>query len=127
MAEPDAPADVAAKSAAVKSTPPPTSKPAKSGAGARKVRAPAPEVTVTLTGTADGEWSVEVMNGKKRPVRGLPVASSAVAQAAKILHPEVADVVAAVLETVRGAQQAKVQQLQAELAEAERLLAELGD
>ncbi|MEV6321300.1 DUF6319 family protein [Nocardia sp. NPDC051787] len=98
-------------------------KPAK--AAARKPKAP--EVTVTLSGTADGEWSVDVVSGKKRTVRGLPVASSAVAQAAKILHPEVAEVVAGVLETLRGAQEAKVQQLQAELEEAKRLLDELSD
>ncbi|MEU2030445.1 DUF6319 family protein [Nocardia amamiensis] len=98
-------------------------KPAK--AAPRKSKAP--EVTVTLAGTADGEWSVDVVSGKKRTVRGLPVASSAVAQAAKILHPEVAEVVAGVMETLRGAQEAKVQQLQAELAEAKRLLEELSD
>ncbi|TQM31016.1 DUF6319 family protein [Nocardia bhagyanarayanae] len=99
-------------------------KPAKAAA-ARKAKAA--EVTVTLSGTADGEWTVEVVNGKKRSVRGLPVNSSAVAQAAKILHPEVAEVVAGVLEAARGAQLAKVEQLQAELEEAKRLLDELTD
>ncbi|WP_280411260.1 DUF6319 family protein [Nocardia asiatica] len=99
-------------------------KPAKAAA-ARKAKAP--EVTVTLTGTADGEWSVDVVSGKKRTLRGLPVAGSAVAQAAKILHPEVAEVVAGVLEALRGVQEAKVQQLQAELEEAKRLLDELSD
>ncbi|WP_435593022.1 DUF6319 family protein [Nocardia sp. bgisy118] len=87
----------------------------------------AAEVTVTLSGTADGEWTVEVVNGKKRSVRGLPVNSSAVAQAAKILHPEVAEVVSGVLEAARGAQLAKVEQLRAELEEAKRLLEELTD
>ncbi|WP_067840531.1 DUF6319 family protein [Nocardia lijiangensis] len=99
-------------------------KPAKAPA-ARKPKAA--EVTVTLSGTADGEWTVEVVNGKKRSVRGLPVNSSAVAQAAKILHPEVAEVVAGILEAARGAQLAKVEQLQAELEEARRLLEELTD
>ncbi|MEU6829313.1 DUF6319 family protein [Nocardia beijingensis] len=103
---------------------PPAPKPAKAAA-ARKAKAP--EVTVTLTGTADGEWSVDVVSGKKRTLRGLPVAGSAVAQAAKILHPEVAEVVAGVLEALRGVQEAKVQQLQAELEEAKRLLDELSD
>ncbi|UAK35150.1 DUF6319 family protein [Nocardia asteroides] len=99
-------------------------KPAKAAA-ARKAKAP--EVTVTLTGTADGEWSIDVVSGKKRTLRSLPVAGSAVAQAAKILHPEVAEVVAGVLEALRGVQEAKVQQLQAELEEAKRLLDELSD
>ncbi|MGQ4614405.1 DUF6319 family protein [Nocardia sp. R7R-8] len=102
----------------------PAPKPAKATA-ARKAKAP--EVTVTLTGTADGEWSIDVVSGKKRTLRGLPVAGSAVAQAAKILHPEVAEVVAGVLDAVRGVQEAKVQQLQAELEEARRLLNELSD
>ncbi|MCC3329406.1 DUF6319 family protein [Nocardia abscessus] len=104
---------------------PASPKPAKAPA-ARKAKA-APEVTVTLTGTADGEWSVDVVSGKKRTLRGLPVAGSAVAQAAKILHPEVAEVVAGVLDALRGVQEAKVQQLQAELEEAKRLLDELSD
>lgn len=90
-------------------------------------KAKTPEVTVTLVGTADGEWTVDVASGKKRTVRALPVASSAVAQAAKLLHPEVADVVAGVLEAARDAQQAKVEQLQAELEQAKRLLEDLTD
>ncbi|BDT98098.1 DUF6319 family protein [Nocardia sputorum] len=102
----------------------PAPKPAKTAA-ARKAKAP--EVTVTLTGTADGEWTIDVVSGKKRTLRGIPVAGSAVAQAAKILHPEVAEVVSGVLEALRGVQEAKVQQLQAELEEARRLLDELSD
>ncbi|GGN77095.1 DUF6319 family protein [Nocardia rhizosphaerihabitans] len=101
---------------------PATPRPAKAPA-ARKPKAP--EVTVTLTGSADGEWIVDVVNGKKRSVKGLAVSSGAVAQAAKILHPEVEEVVAGILEAARGAQQAKVAQLQAELEAAKRLLAEL--
>ncbi|MET7769621.1 DUF6319 family protein [Nocardia sp. NPDC005366] len=103
------------------------------GAAAKPAKAPAarktrtPEVTVTLTGTPDGEWSVDVVNGKKRTIRGLPVTSAAVAQAAKVLHPEVAEVVAGILEAARGVQQAKVAQLQAELEEARKLLEELSE
>ncbi|WP_330257416.1 DUF6319 family protein [Nocardia sp. NBC_00565] len=94
---------------------------------AARSKAKAPEVTVTLTGTADGEWSVDVVSGKKKSVRGLPVTSSAVAQAAKVLHPEVAEVVAGILEAARVVQESKVQQLQAELEEARRMLEELSD
>lgn len=111
----------------------PAAKPATAGTATKAAKAPArpkaktPEVTVTLTGTADGEWSVDVVSGKKRAVRGLAVPSSAVAQAAKILHPEVAEVVAGILDAAREAQEAKVQQLQAELEAARRLLDELVD
>ncbi|WP_227996163.1 DUF6319 family protein [Nocardia australiensis] len=116
-AKPAAPKQPAAGAAAPK--------PATKATAARKTKAP--EVTVTLTGTADGEWSVDVISGKKRAVRGLPVASSAVAQAAKVLHPEVAEVVAGILEAAREVQEVKVAQLAAELEEAKRLLEELSD
>ncbi|CAM4189955.1 DUF6319 domain-containing protein [Nocardia ninae] len=115
--------DGGASKPAAKSTP----APAKAAKAPARPKAKTAEVTVTLTGTADGEWSVDVVSGKKRAVRGLAVPSSAVAQAAKILHPEVADVVAGILDAAREAQEAKVQQLQAELEAAKRLLDELVD
>jgi hypothetical protein len=117
-AKPAAESDESAKPAAAKQA----ARPAKA-APARKAKAP--EVTVTLSGTADGEWTVDVVNGKKRTVRGLTVAGSSVAQAAKILHPEVAEVVDSVLESVRTSQRAKVEQLQSELEQARRVLDEL--
>lgn len=98
---------------------------ARSAAAARKAK-PA-ETTVTLLGSVDGEWTVEVQSGKTKTVRGLPVTGAAVAQAAKALHPEVHDAIEAVLEAARGAQRAKVEQLQAELAEAQRMLEELSE
>lgn len=103
---------------------PATPRPAKAPA-VRKAKVA--EVTVTLTGTTDGEWTVDVVNGKKRSVKGLAVSSAAVAQTAKILHPEVEEVVAGILEAAREAQLAKVTQLQAELEAARKLLEELGD
>ncbi|SUA42442.1 DUF6319 family protein [Nocardia africana] len=114
------------------SEPKPAAKPAatpartpreKPAAAARKTKAP--EVTVTLSGTADGEWTVDVVHGKKRTIKGLSVAGAAVAQAANLLHPEVAEVVDSVLDAVRNSQRAKVEQLQAELEQARRLLDEL--
>ncbi|PPJ24217.1 DUF6319 family protein [Nocardia nova] len=115
--QPDADQKPAAKPAA---TP---ARPQKSAAAARKSKAP--EVTVTLSGTTDGEWTVDVVHGKKRTIKGLSVAGSSVAQAAKLLHPEVAEVVDSVLDAVRDSQRAKVEQLQAELEQARRLLDEL--
>lgn len=103
---------------------PAASKAAKAPA-ARKSKAP--EVTVTINGTADGEWTVDVTAGKKRTARAVAVTGTAVAQAAKLLPPEVSEVVDGLLESVRGAQEAKVQQLQAELEQARKLLEELTD
>ncbi|MCM6778600.1 DUF6319 family protein [Nocardia sp. CDC159] len=121
-AEPKPAASPAADKPAAKSAP--AAKPKeKAGPAARKAKTP--EVTVTLSGTADGEWTVDVVNGKKRTVRGLAVSGSAVAQAAKLLHPEVAEVVDSVLESVRSTQRAKVEQLQAELEQARKMLDEL--
>lgn len=129
------PASGEADTAAPKN-PAPESKPAaapRNPAPAKAAKAPAarksktPEVTVTINGTAEGEWTVDVTHGKKRAARAVPVAGPAVAQAAKLLHPEVAEVVEGLLESVRGAQAAKVQQLQAELEQARKLLEELSD
>lgn len=121
-----APANPAAEAGKSAKPATPASRPARNAAAATAARKPkAAEVTVTLSGTADGEWTLDVVNGKKRTIRGLSVPSSAVAQAAKILHPEVAEVVDSVLDAVRGAQKAKVDQLQAELENARRLLDEL--
>lgn len=115
-----------AKTAAPAPDPAASSRPAPAKAAKAPARkAKAPEVSVTLAGTADGEWTVEVVTGKKRSVRGLPVSSAAVAQAAKLLHPEVAEVVAGILDAAREAQLAKVAQLQAELEAAKRALEDL--
>ncbi|GAA1342998.1 DUF6319 family protein [Saccharothrix algeriensis] len=91
---------------------------------ARKKAAPA-EVTVTLTSTAEGEWTVDVQTGAKRVLRAAPVAASAVAQAAKLLPPEVDEAVEAVLSAARERHLARVEQLRAELEAAQRALDEL--
>lgn len=123
-------ATAASKNVASESKPAATSRtaaPAKAAKAPAARKSKAPEVTVTINGTAEGEWTVDVTNGKKRAARAVPVAGPAVAQAAKLLHPEVAEVVEGLLESVRGAQAAKVQQLQAELEQARKLLEELSD
>ncbi|MFI2231670.1 DUF6319 family protein [Nocardia testacea] len=124
------PAPAPAKSAAAE---PKSAAAPRTPSAAKAAKAPAarktktPEVTVTINGTADGEWTVDVTAGKKRTARAVPVTGTAVAQAAKLLPPEVSEVVDGLLESVRGAQEAKVQQLQAELEQARKLLEELTD
>ncbi|WP_067566271.1 DUF6319 family protein [Nocardia acidivorans] len=119
----DSSAPAAQPEAAKAAAKPATARPARNAAAAKKPKEP--EVVVTLSGTADGEWTLDVVNGKKRTIKGLSVPGSAVSQAAKLLHPEVAEVVDGVLEAVRLTQRAKVEQLQAELENARRLLDEL--
>ncbi|ASU77760.1 cell wall anchor protein [Actinopolyspora erythraea] len=82
--------------------------------------------TIILTAGEDGQWSVEVSNGRKRVLRPTDVPASAVGQAAKALHEDVAQAVEPLLEAEREHQRARVEQLQRELDEAQRRLQELG-
>jgi hypothetical protein len=94
---------------------------------ARRGRPPVPaEVIVTLTSNESGDWTVEVVVGKKRTVRPVPVAPADVAKAARALPAQVAEAVDRALETARRQQQARVAQLEAELAQAQRALKDLG-
>lgn len=93
-------------------------------AGKAKPKNPA-GATVTLTAGEDGQWHVEVSNGRKRVVKPTPVSASAVAGAAKELHEDVAQAVEPLLEAAREHQRARVEQLQRELSDAQRMLDEL--
>ncbi|HEX6341272.1 DUF6319 family protein [Umezawaea sp.] len=104
--------------------PKPAAAPARAASSARKQAKPA-EVTITLTSTVDGEWAAEVLVGVKRTLRQAALAPSAVAQAAKLLHPEVASAVDAVLNAARETHLARVEQLRAELEAAQKALDEL--
>jgi hypothetical protein len=106
-----------------KPQPQPAAAPARTSP-ARKQAKPA-EVTITLTSTIDGEWAAEVMVGVKRTLRQGVLSPSAVAQAAKLLHPEVASAVDAVLNAARETHLARVEQLRAELEAAQKALDEL--
>ena len=93
-------------------------------AGSRSAARPA-EVTVTLSATAEGEWTVEVMVGKKRTVRPTPVQPGDVAKAARALPSAVAEAIDASLEAARQRQLERVERLSAELEAAQRALHEL--
>lgn len=85
------------------------------------------DVAVTLVGSVSGEWSVEVTTGKKRTLRPKRITAQAVAKAARELHPDVEAAVEPLLQAVRDQHRARVEQLQSELSEAQRRLAELGE
>lgn len=109
--------------------PPPAPAPVKApdrprSTGSRSAGRPA-EVTVTLNATAEGEWTVEVMIGKKRTVRPTPVQPGDVAKAARALPSVVADAIDASLEAARQRQLERVERLSAELEAAQRALHEL--
>ncbi|MCE6999879.1 DUF6319 family protein [Saccharothrix sp. S26] len=130
-AKPEAPAPVEHIYTPAPAPAPPKPKPAPAPAApaerrpaARKQAKPA-EVTVTLTSTADGEWTVDVQWGAKRTLKAAPVPASAVSQAAKLLPAEVDEAVESVLSAARERHLARVEQLRAELEAAQRALDEL--
>ncbi|WP_330277920.1 DUF6319 family protein [Lentzea sp. NBC_00516] len=100
--------------------------PAKPAARKPSAKNAVPEVTVTLVSVGEGEWTVEVLQGTRKTVRPTPVPPASVAQAAKLLTPEVAEIVEGVLNAARAQQLARVEQLRAELEAAQKALDDLG-
>ncbi|RLK61653.1 DUF6319 family protein [Actinokineospora cianjurensis] len=84
------------------------------------------EITVTLHATPDGEWSVDVLVGKKRTVRWVPVPAGDIARVAKSLPAEVGAAIALSLDAARERQLRRVAELKAELEAAQRALRDLG-
>lgn len=95
------------------------------GSSARKSRTI--ELTLTVSGTADGEWQAELKHGDAWITRDLPVAAAAVSRAAKELHEDLAGPIDEVINAARNQQRAKVAALEAELEQARKALAELAD
>jgi hypothetical protein len=85
------------------------------------------ELTLTVTGTADGEWHAELKQGSSWIARGVPVAAAAVSRAAKELHEDLSGPIDEVIDAAREQQAAKVAALEAELEAARKALAELAD
>jgi hypothetical protein len=83
------------------------------------------EVTVTLSSTADGEWTVEVTTGRKRTVRPTPVQPAEVAKAARSLPAAVTEAIESSLAAARERQAERVERLRAELDAAQRALQDL--
>lgn len=117
-------ADTASSGAATPASSAATTSTAATSASRRKPRQPS-GATVTLSADQTGQWNVEVTTGKKRVLRPTPVAASAVAQAAKALHDDVAEAVEPLLQAAREQQRSRVEQLQRELEDAQRMLDDL--
>jgi hypothetical protein len=83
------------------------------------------ELTLTVTGTADGEWRAELKQGTAYLARNLAVAAAAVSRAAKELHEDLSIPIDEVIEEARSQQVARVAALEAELDAARRVLADL--
>ncbi|OLR94982.1 DUF6319 family protein [Actinokineospora bangkokensis] len=95
-------------------------------APAKKQQQHAVEITVTLHATPDGEWSVDVLVGKKRTVRWAPVAAGEVGRLAKHLPAEVGEAISVALDAAKDRQTRRVAELKAELEAAQRALRDLG-
>ncbi|MFC0545496.1 DUF6319 family protein [Kutzneria chonburiensis] len=119
----EAPEEVAAGDTAVVEEAPAAKKPRPAASTAKKTRVA--DVVITISGSVDGDWTVDVVAAKKKALRALPVTPALVGQAAKALHPEVAESIEAILEQAREQQTAKVEQLRAELEAAQKALEEL--
>ncbi|ANY09651.1 hypothetical protein AFB00_00045 [Pseudonocardia sp. HH130630-07] len=82
-------------------------------------------MTLTVSGSADGDWQAELKQGSSWVARGLPVSSAAVSQAAAALHADIAGPIDELIETAKSTRAARVAELEAELEQAKKALAEL--
>lgn len=83
------------------------------------------ELTLTVTGTADGEWHAEIKQGSSYLIRGLAVAAAAVSRAAKELHEDLFTPIEALMDEARSQHAARIALLEAELDAARKVLADL--
>lgn len=83
------------------------------------------ELTLTVTGTADGEWQADLLHQGKRVVQALPVAAAAVSKAAAELNPEISETIEGVINEARQQHEAKLAELEAEVERVRKALAEL--
>lgn len=100
----------------------PRKAPAKKAAGKKSKTV---ELTLTVTGTADGDWRAELKQGSTYLARNIAVAAAAVSRAAKELHEELSTPIDEIIKEARAQQAAKVAALEAELEAARQALADL--
>ncbi|MCT2587820.1 DUF6319 family protein [Actinophytocola gossypii] len=102
---------------------PPKKRGRKPGSGARKTRTV--ELTLTVTGTLDGEWQAELTQSGSRVVQGLSVPAAAVSRAAAELHEDISKAIESVLDAARQQHQTRLAELEAELTKVKAALADL--
>jgi len=95
----------------------------KPGSTARKTRTV--ELTLTVTGTMDGDWQAELSQSGSRLVQGLAIPAAAVSRAAAELHEDISKAIESVLDTAREQHQARLAELEAELNQVKAKLANL--
>lgn len=118
----DAPAE-AAEAAQPAEAPAPAKRGRKPGSTAKKTRTV--ELTLTVTGTLDGEWQAELSHSGSRVVQGLQIPAAAVSRAAAELHEDISKAIESVLDVARQQHQVRLAELEAELTKVKQALAEL--
>lgn len=83
------------------------------------------ELTLTVTGTAEGEWQADLMHQGKRVVQGLSIPAASVTKAASELHPDISEAIDEVVTAAREQHQAKLAELEAEVERVRKTLADL--
>ena len=90
---------------------------------ARKTRTV--ELTLTVTGTMDGEWQADLSHSGSRVVQGLQIPAAAVSRAAAELHEDISKAIESVLDVARQQHQTRLAELEAELSKVKQALADL--
>ncbi|WP_347567460.1 DUF6319 family protein [Actinopolyspora sp. BKK1] len=90
---------------------------------ARKTRSV--ELTLTVSGTAEGEWQADLTHGGKKIVQGLPISSSSVSKAAGELHDDISEAIESVITEARQQHEARLAELEAELQRVRKTLEDL--
>ncbi|MBM7775131.1 polyhydroxyalkanoate synthesis regulator phasin [Actinokineospora baliensis] len=83
------------------------------------------ELTLTVTGTAEGEWQAELSQAGKRVLQGLSVPAAAVSRAAAELHEDISKAIETVIDAAREQHRARMEELEAELSKVKAALADL--
>lgn len=83
------------------------------------------ELTLTVTGTAEGEWQADLLHSGKRVVQGLSIPAASVAKAAAELHEDISEAIQSVIDAAREQHEAKLAELEAEVERVRKTLSEL--
>jgi len=92
---------------------------------ARKTRTV--ELTLTVTGTMEGEWQADLSHAGSRVLQGLQIPAAAVSRAAAELHEDISKAIESVLDVAREQHQTRLAELEAELSKVKQALADLQD
>lgn len=90
---------------------------------ARRIRTV--ELNLTITGTLDGDWQAELTHSGERVVSGMQIPAASVARAARELNAEISQHIDSVITAAKEQHLARVAELEAQLEEAKKALAEL--